>query len=166
MRRAPSFLVLMSAALLMSGCISTVGLERSPSPSPSTTEADIDEAPFVALSIFDPDFEVPETVSGEVARSFSQGGENGAYQLTMSQGEASREGRYTLRYDCTPAAARVTFMATGSSSGMVTRAEGCESPGEVTGLTFDTAGEAVSIKIQSNDDTVAGAWATLVAEIP
>ncbi len=150
----------------MSGCISTVGLERLPSPSPSVSKASIDEAPFVALNIVDPDYEVPETVSGEVARSFSQGGENGAYQLTMSQGEADRGVRYTLRYDCTPAAARVTFMATGSSSGMVARAEGCDGPGEVTGLTFDTAGEAVDVKIQSNDDTVAGAWATLVAEAP
>lgn len=165
MRRAPIFFVLMSAALLTSGCISTVGLERSPSPSPSITEAGVDDSPFVALKIVDPDYEVPAKVAGEVARSLSQGGENSAYRLNMSQGEADR-GRYTLRYDCTPAEASVTFKATGSSSGMVARAEGCESPGEVTGLTFDTAAEAVSVEIQSNDDTVAGAWATLVAEAP
>ncbi len=166
MRRAPIFFVLMSAALLTSGCISTVGLERSPSPSPSITEAGVDDSPFVALKIVDPDYEVPAKVAGEVARSLSQGGENSAYRLNMSQGEVDRGVRYTLRYDCTPAEASVTFKATGSSSGMVARAEGCESPGEVTGLTFDTAAEAVSVEIQSNDDTVAGAWATLVAEAP
>lgn len=66
----------------------------------------------------------------------------------------------------TPAEASATFKATGSSSGMVARAESCASPGEVTGPTFDTAAEAVSVEIQSNDDTVAGAWATLVAEAP
>lgn len=66
-RRAPSFLVLISAALLMSGCIPTVGLERSPSPSPSITEAGVDDSPFVALKIVDPDYEV----TGEVARALA-----------------------------------------------------------------------------------------------
>lgn len=166
MRRVPSLLLLVPAALLTSGCISTAGLERSPSPTSSVTEASIDDSPFVAVKIVDPDYEVPETGAGEVARSVSQGGENGSARLNMSQGEADSGVRYTLRFDCTPAEARVTFKATSSSSGQVARAEGCANPGEVTGLAFDTDAEVVYLEIQSNDETLAGAWATLVAEAP
>jgi len=148
----------------MSGCISTVGLERSPSPSPSITEAGVDDSPFVALKIVDPDYEVPGKVTGEVARA--RRAAKTVHIASTCRRAKPIEGSVTRSGDCTPAEASVTFKAIGSSSGMVARAEGCESPGEVTGLTFDTAAEAVSVEIQSNDDTLAGAWATLIAEAP
>ena len=166
MRRAPGFLILVSAALLLSGCVSTGGLERTPSPSPAATEAGINVSPFTGLEIIDPDYAVPEIESNEIARTVTQGGEDGASRSIMSTGEADSGVPYTLRFDCTPAEARVTFKATGSASGVVASSEGCASPSEVTGLMFGTASEVVSVEIESHDDTLASAWATLAAVEP